>query len=44
MVCPNMGHSPINRVIVATGGAAILVALDKATGKEIWRTPIRGSS
>ena len=28
-----------DRLIIATGGAAILVALDKATGKDIWRTP-----
>ncbi len=28
-----------DRIILATGGNAILVALDKATGKEIWRTP-----
>ena len=28
--------------IIATGGAAIMVALDKATGKEIWRTPNPG--
>jgi len=36
------GQCPLNepdRVVIATGGAAILVALDKATGKEIWRTP-----
>ena len=31
-----------DRVIIATGGAAIMVALDKATGKEIWRTPNPG--
>jgi outer membrane protein assembly factor BamB len=30
-------------VIVATGGAAVMVALDKATGKEIWRTPNPGA-
>jgi outer membrane protein assembly factor BamB len=34
--CPLMEP---DRLIVATGGAAIMVALDKATGKEIWRTP-----
>ena len=28
--------------IIATGGDAIMVALDKATGKEIWRTPNPG--
>lgn len=36
------GQCPLqeaDRVIVATGGAAILVALDKATGKELWHTP-----
>ncbi|MGO4884272.1 MAG: PQQ-binding-like beta-propeller repeat protein [Bryobacteraceae bacterium] len=39
------GQNPLaeaDRVIVATGGAAILVALGKATGKEIWRTPNPG--
>jgi outer membrane protein assembly factor BamB len=34
--CPLMEE---DRIIVATGGNAIMVALDKATGKEIWRTP-----
>ena len=36
------GQNPLqeaDRLIVATGGAAIMVALDKATGKEIWHTP-----
>jgi outer membrane protein assembly factor BamB len=36
------GQNPLlesDRIVIATGGAAILVALDKATGKEIWRTP-----
>jgi outer membrane protein assembly factor BamB len=36
------GQNPLieaDRIIVATGGDAILVALDKATGKELWRTP-----
>ena len=36
------GQNPLqeaDRLIVATGGAAIMVALDKATGKELWRTP-----
>lgn len=36
------GQNPLieaDRVVIATGGAAILVAFDKATGKEIWRTP-----
>jgi outer membrane protein assembly factor BamB len=39
------GQNPLlepDRIIVATGGDAILVALDKATGKEIWRTPNPG--
>lgn len=39
------GQCPLQeegRIIVATGGAAIMVALDKATGKEIWRTPNAG--
>ena len=34
--CPLM---EANRIIIATGGDALLVALDKATGNEIWRTP-----
>jgi outer membrane protein assembly factor BamB len=36
------GQNPLldgDRLVIATGGAAILVAFDKATGKEIWRTP-----
>jgi len=36
------GQCPLqeaDRLIIATGGAAIMVALDKATGKELWRTP-----
>jgi outer membrane protein assembly factor BamB len=39
------GQNPLlepDRIIIATGGEAILVALDKATGKEIWRTPNPG--
>jgi outer membrane protein assembly factor BamB len=35
------GQNPLlepDRLIIATGGDAILVALDKATGKELWRT------
>jgi outer membrane protein assembly factor BamB len=39
------GQCPLqeaDRLIVATGGAAIMVALEKATGKEIWRTPNPG--
>ena len=34
--CPLM---EANRIIIATGGDALLVALDKTTGNEIWRTP-----
>ncbi len=36
------GQCPLiepDRVIIAPGGDALMVALDKATGKEIWRTP-----
>jgi outer membrane protein assembly factor BamB len=36
------GQNPLlepDRIIIATGGDAILVAFDKATGKELWRTP-----
>ncbi|NWF84740.1 MAG: PQQ-binding-like beta-propeller repeat protein [Bryobacteraceae bacterium] len=36
------GQCPLiepDRLIVATGGDAIMAALDKATGKELWRTP-----
>jgi outer membrane protein assembly factor BamB len=36
------GQCPLldgERVIIATGGDALLVALDVATGEEIWRTP-----
>ncbi len=36
------GQNPLidgDRVIIATGGEALLVAFDQATGKEIWRTP-----
>lgn len=36
------GQNPLldgDRVILATGGAALLVAFDQATGKEVWRTP-----
>ncbi len=39
------GQCPLiekDRVVIATGGAAIMVAFDKATGKEIWRTPNPG--
>jgi|WetSurSiteA1Bulk_404760.scaffolds.fasta_scaffold04022_4 outer membrane protein assembly factor BamB len=37
-----VGQNPLldgNRVIIATGGDALVVAFDQATGKEIWRTP-----
>ena len=37
--CPLMES---DRLIVATGGSAILVALDKATGNPIWQTPNPG--
>ncbi|HTS30316.1 MAG TPA: PQQ-binding-like beta-propeller repeat protein [Bryobacteraceae bacterium] len=37
--CPLMES---DRLIIATGGSAILVALDKATGNPIWRTPNPG--
>ncbi len=36
------GQSPLlesDRVIVATGGKAVMVAFDKATGNPIWETP-----
>ena len=39
------GQNPLldgNRVVIATGGDALLVAFDQATGKEIWRTPNPG--
>ncbi len=39
------GQNPLlepDRIVIGTGGDAILVALDKATGKEIWRTPNPG--
>ncbi|MBA3973581.1 MAG: polyvinylalcohol dehydrogenase [Candidatus Solibacter sp.] len=39
------GQCPLverDRVVIATGGAAIMAAFDKATGKEIWRTPNPG--
>lgn len=37
-----VGQNPLldgDRLVVATGGDAIVVAFDQATGKEIWRTP-----
>ncbi len=36
------GQNPLiepDRLVIAPGGDALLVALDKATGNEIWRTP-----
>jgi outer membrane protein assembly factor BamB len=36
------GQNPLidgDRVFLATGGAALVIAFDQATGKEIWRTP-----
>lgn len=37
-----VGQNPLldgDRLIIATGGDALLVAFDQNTGKEIWRTP-----
>jgi outer membrane protein assembly factor BamB len=39
------GQNPLlygERVLLATGGDALAVAFDQATGKEIWRTPNPG--
>jgi len=39
------GQNPLldgDRVVLATGGDALAVAFDQATGKEIWRTPNTG--
>ena len=39
------GQNPLldgDRVLLATGGDALVVAFDQATGKEIWRTPNAG--
>lgn len=39
------GQNPLldgDRVLLATGGDAIVIAFDQATGKEIWRTPNPG--
>ncbi len=36
------GQNPVldgDRVLLATGGVALAVAFDQATGKEVWRTP-----
>ncbi|MFB3902342.1 MAG: PQQ-binding-like beta-propeller repeat protein [Acidobacteriota bacterium] len=36
------GQNPLldgDRIILATGGEALIVALEQATGKEIWRSP-----
>jgi outer membrane protein assembly factor BamB len=40
------GQNPLrdgDRVVLATGGDALAVAFDQATGKEIWRAPNRGN-
>jgi outer membrane protein assembly factor BamB len=37
-----VGQNPLldgDRLIIATGGDALVVAFDQATGKELWRTP-----
>lgn len=37
-----VGQNPLldgDRLVIATGGDALLVAFDQASGKEIWRTP-----
>lgn len=39
------GQNPLidgDRVLLATGGDALVIAFDQATGKEIWRTPNPG--
>lgn len=39
------GQNPLldgDRVVLATGGDAVAVAFDQATGKEVWRTPNTG--
>jgi outer membrane protein assembly factor BamB len=39
------GQNPLldgDRVLLATGGDALVVAFDQATGKEVWRTPNTG--
>jgi outer membrane protein assembly factor BamB len=39
------GQNPLldgDRVVLATGGDALAVAFDQATGREIWRTPNAG--
>jgi outer membrane protein assembly factor BamB len=36
------GQNPLldgDRVVVATGGDALVIAFDQATGKEVWRSP-----
>jgi outer membrane protein assembly factor BamB len=36
------GQNPLidgNQVLLATGGDALVIAFDQATGKELWRTP-----
>ncbi len=37
-----VGQNPLldgDRLVIATGGDALIVVFDQATGKEIWRTP-----
>jgi outer membrane protein assembly factor BamB len=39
------GQNPLldgTRVVIATGGDALIVAFDQATGKEVWRSPNPG--
>ena len=39
------GQNPLldgDRVVLVTGGAALVVAFDQATGKEVWRSPNPG--
>ena len=39
------GQNPLldgDRVVLATGGDALVVAFDQATGKEVWRSPNPG--
>jgi outer membrane protein assembly factor BamB len=39
------GQNPLidgDRVLLATGGEALCIAFDQATGKEVWRTPNPG--
>jgi outer membrane protein assembly factor BamB len=39
------GQNPLldgDRILVATGGDALVIAFDQATGREVWRTPNPG--